>query len=284
MVVNSRQRRATSIFDPARHSGSDGEPYKLSRSKIDLFLECPRCFYLDRRLGVMRPPSFPFNLNSAVDHLLKKEFDIHRAKGKAHPLMQSYGIKAVPFDHKDLNLWRDTFRGVQYLHLPTGFLVTGALDDVWADEKGRLSVVDYKATSKESEVNIDADWQEGYKRQIEVYQWLLRQNGFDVSEIGYFVYANGKRDRKAFDGRLEFDVKIIAYRGDDSWVERTLRDIRRTLTRDTPPPQSPGCEFCTYREEALSVLREKRLKRTDLNTAEERPSLFEISGSSDHSL
>ena len=55
-------------------------PFKLSRSKIDLFLDCPRCFYLDRKLGVGRPPGFPFSLNSAVDHLLKKEFDIHRAR------------------------------------------------------------------------------------------------------------------------------------------------------------------------------------------------------------
>lgn len=50
--------------------------FRLSRSKIDLFLECPRCFYLDRKLGVARPPGFPFSLNSAVDKLLKKEFDI----------------------------------------------------------------------------------------------------------------------------------------------------------------------------------------------------------------
>ena len=24
------------------------EPFELSRSKVDLFLQCPRCFYLDR--------------------------------------------------------------------------------------------------------------------------------------------------------------------------------------------------------------------------------------------
>ena len=57
------------IFTPASK-----DPFKLSRSKIDLFFECPKCFYLDRRLGVGRPPGFPFSLNSAVDGLLKKEF------------------------------------------------------------------------------------------------------------------------------------------------------------------------------------------------------------------
>ena len=48
--------------------------YKISRSKVEFFLNCKRCFYLDRRLNVKRPPGFPFNLNSAVDNLLKKEF------------------------------------------------------------------------------------------------------------------------------------------------------------------------------------------------------------------
>src|ERR1043165_773680 len=83
------------------------EPFKLSRSKLELFLNCPRCFYLDRRLGLGQPPGFPFNLNSAVDHLLKKEFDIHRAKNQRHPLFKHYGIDAVPYAHDQLNVWRD---------------------------------------------------------------------------------------------------------------------------------------------------------------------------------
>ena len=78
-------QRIKGLYDP-----KSSEPFKLSRSKIDLFLECPRCFYFDRRLGVGRPPGFPFALNSAVDHLLKLEFDIHRKDGTKHPLIEKY--------------------------------------------------------------------------------------------------------------------------------------------------------------------------------------------------
>ena len=42
--------------------------YKLSRSKIELYVNCKRCFYLDRKLKVAQPPGFPFNLNSAVEN------------------------------------------------------------------------------------------------------------------------------------------------------------------------------------------------------------------------
>src|SRR3989338_8412960 len=93
------------LYDP-----NAKEVFKVSRSKIDLFLECQRCFYLDRRLGVARPPGFPFNLNSAVDTLLKKEFDIHRAAGSSHPLMDHYGVDAVPYQNEKMDEWRDALR------------------------------------------------------------------------------------------------------------------------------------------------------------------------------
>ena len=160
-------KRTYNLFEPQNKF-----PFKISRSKIDLFLKCPRCFYLDRRLGTSRPPGFPFNLNRAVDVLLKKEFDTHRIKESRHPLMEEYGIEAVPFKHEKINEWRNVRKGVQHLHEPTNLLITGAVDDVWVTPGGELLVVDYKATSKDGEVSIDADWQISYKRQMEIYQWL----------------------------------------------------------------------------------------------------------------
>lgn len=241
-------RRTRNIYDPA-----STEPFKLSRSKVDLFLNCPRCFYLDRRLGVGRPPGFPFSLNSAVDALLKKEFDIHRANQTTHPLMKTYGVDAVPYEHEELEAWRDSLRrGIQYLHKATNLLITGGVDDVWVRPDGELIIVDYKATSKSGEVSLDADWQIGYKRQMEVYQWLFRQNGFRVSPTGYFVYCNGDADKEAFDGKLEFDIKVIPYVGDESWVEGAVVDIRRCLDGKLPEPGS-ACDYCDYRQAASDV-------------------------------
>ena len=233
---------STRVFDP-----KSTEPFKLSRTKVDLFLNCPRCFFMDRRLGIGRPPGFPFSLNSAVDTLLKKEFDIHRAKGTRHPLVKQYGVYSIPLEHEKMDEWRDALRrGVQFHHEDTHFILSGGIDDVWIDPEGKLNVVDYKATSKTSEVGIDADWQIAYKRQVEFYQWLFRKNGFPVSNTAYFVYCNGKTDREAFDAKLEFDIKIIPYEGDDSWIEPTLKDIRKCLTGDLPEA-NPSCEYCSYR-------------------------------------
>lgn len=242
-------KRARNLFDP-----SSKEPYRLSRSKIDLFLNCPRCFYLDRRLGVGQPPGFPFALNSAVDKLLKKEFDVHRAAKTAHPLMKEYGVDAVPMAHERMDQWRDSLGGgITYLHPDTNLVITGGIDDLWVTPKGALIIVDYKATAKDTEVNLDADWQIGYKRQMEIYQWLFRRNGFEVSKTGYFVYVNGKTDRAAFDGRLEFDVKLIPYEGDDSWVDGTIRELYACLKRDEIPESGADCDYCAYRKAACGL-------------------------------
>ncbi len=244
--------RTRNIYNP-----KDSAPYKLSRSRLELFTDCPRCFYLDRKLGVDRPAGFPFTLNNAVDFLLKKEFDIHRVKNSIHPLMEKYKIDAVPYDHPEIDQWRNNFVGIQYLHQPTNFLFYGAIDDVWVDNDGQLIVVDYKATSTDGEVTLDAEYRQAYKRQMEIYQWLFRQNGYEVSQTGYFVYANGLKDKQAFDGQLEFDVKILPYQGNDSWVEDKLLQAAACLQSESLPLAKKDCPYCSYRQSA-SVFENKK--------------------------
>src|SRR5260221_3765400 len=111
------QRRSKSLYDP-----NSKESFNVSRSKIDFFLECPQCFGLDRRMGITRPEMPGWSLNSAVDALLKNEFDLLREKQQPHALMVRYNIEAVPFSHPDLAIWRDDYNkkiGATTLHKQT---------------------------------------------------------------------------------------------------------------------------------------------------------------------
>lgn len=238
----------TRIFDP-----NSKEPFPLSRSRLENFIKCPRCFYLKNRLGVKKPSIPAFSLNSAVDNLLKKEFDVHRAGETVHPLMKAYHIKAIPFNHPQINDWRNNFKGVRFYHQPTNFIVFGAVDDVWQDEKGKLIVVDYKATSTRQEITLENKYRQAYKRQVEIYQWLLEKNGFEVAKTAYFVYANGDKDKASFDGKLEFNVQIIPYIGNNKWVEQALNDAHKCLLSDIIPEAGIDCEYCQYRQDARKV-------------------------------
>jgi len=238
------------VFNP-----KSDKPFKLSRYRLEMFLSCARCFYLYQRFDFKRPSWPTFTLNNAVDFLFKKEFDIHRANHNTHPLMETYGIDAVPFQHPKMDEWRENFKGVKALHKDTNFMFFGAVDDIWATPDKVLAVVDYKATSTYRKIDLDGKWKQGYKRQLEMYQWILRRQkdleeaGYSVSDKGFFVYANALKDKQAFDGKLEFDVQIIPYLGDDSWVEGKLVEARKCLMREEIPEPDPECEFCAYRKQ-----------------------------------
>lgn len=249
--MNKFATRRSNIFDPESKT-----PFALSRSKIDLFMKCPRCFYLDRRLGVSPPRGFPFNLNEAVDILYKKEFDLYREKQEVHPLVKEAGLELVPFQHEELDTWRNPFKGIRFLHKESNFEVFGGIDDIWKDSSDDVYIVDYKATSKDAEVSLDAPWQRTYKAQIEIYQWLFKNNGFSVSDTGYFVYTNGDRSKEAFKDILEFRTKLIPYVGKTEWIDGVLVDARKLLESDDIPKPGQMCENCAYRTAAGNSFKE----------------------------
>ncbi len=240
--------RVRNLYNPASK-----EPYRLSRSKLELFLQCPCCFYIDRRLGLGRVDGPPFTLNIAVDALMKKEFDIYRLDQKTHPLMKQFGINAVPFKHREIETWRDNRKGVGYVHPKTRLHFYGAIDDVWVDPEGTTYVVDYKATGIDGPVSLDGEWKKAYKRQVEIYQWLLRKQNLPVSDTAYFVYVNADKSASSFDGRLDFAMTVLPYEGDDRWVEGALVEAWHCLGRDAPPPPAPTCEWCMYRSALQKV-------------------------------
>ena len=241
-------------YNPNRSSewNYGGAKWRLSRSKIDFFFECQRCFYLDNKLGTKRPGFPSFNLNIAVDELFKKEFDIHSQAGTPHPIMTKYHVEAVPFAHKDMDTWRDPFVGITHTHESTGLVVSGGVDDIWVKPDGTLIIIDYKSTSKDGKIETlgDSPWEKQYTRQLGVYRWLLEKNSFSVDETGYLVYANADKSLDAFDGKLIFETTLVPVKADVSWIEAALADIKTCLDQEQLPKSGDSCEFCPYREAA----------------------------------
>ena len=231
------------------YNPEDSEPYPLSRSRIENFINCPRCFHLEERQGIKAPSGPQFLLNSGIDTLYKNEFDSYRKKKIPHPLMEKNNINAIPFSHKDLDLWRNNFKGVTYHHKKTDLIITGSVDDVWIDtDSEELVIVEYKSTSTQSEIDLNdgTPWKEQYKRQIDIYQWLFKMNGFKVADDSVFLYSNGLKTSKKFKDVMKFKTYVLEYKGSTDWVEEKILEIKKVLDGKSIPKINEDCETCSY--------------------------------------
>ena len=228
---------------------------KISRYAVEKFLNCKRCFFLEQKHKV-RLQSLPFTLNNAVDNLCKNEFDFYRRKQQPHPIFIENNIDAVPFNHPSMDDWRNNRKGINYTDTINKFNFYGAVDDVWIKSNGELIISDVKATSKK-EFNwfetYKYDYAKGYKRQIEMYQWLFRKNGFKVSNEGFLVYFNGLRNEPMFNKQLKFELHLIRLECNDEWVEETIIKAKKLLQINDLPTASKKCSTCLYLKDRWKV-------------------------------
>lgn len=254
LIKKGFRTRATSIYTP----GSN-KVFKISRSKFSNFIDCPRCFYLDRVKGLKEPSMPGWALNTAVDDLLKKEFDKHRKSETPHPIMEEYNLNFIPFQHDDMDKWRNSLSGgISYEDKDTNLILHGGVDDVWFNkDTEELVVVDYKAQSKsgtvETQTYLDDKYHQGYKRQMDIYVHILRQMGFKVSDMTYFMVCNGDKDYDKFDAKINFTITLVPYQSDCLWIPDKIKEMKKTLDSKEPPKHNINCEKCVYLESYASL-------------------------------
>lgn len=178
-------------------------------------------------------------------------------------------IDCIPYDNENLSEWRNAFKGIKWHDKNTNFIFFGGIDDVWINENGELHIVDYKATAKKTfNPNFNTGWETCYKRQLEIYQWLFKNNGFKVSDIGYIIYANGKSNEKKFGCNLTFDEHLFPLVCNTDWIDKVIQDIYKCLKSEELPKSGggwngEGCEQCAYKKQLARIMRdhiEKEIK------------------------
>ena len=244
-----------------RHRGTykpnESSPYELSRSRVENFIRCPACFYLQQVKGIKFPSIPGFNINEATDVLLKRDFDKYRGKA-THPFLQANGMGYLqPYQHEDFDKWTQSLHfgadgRMNTVHSESNLKVGGGLDDIWLNTStNQLHVVDYKSTSQKTngkQISLDDPWKAAYKRQMDLYVWIMRRKGFDVNDIGYFLYCDGDRfseydflgEQKA---TMNFKMSILEYKTNTDWIEPSLIGIRNLLDSSEVPSHSDECEF-----------------------------------------
>mgnify|MGYP003973923773 FL=1 len=230
--------------------------YKLSRSKVDFFLNCKRCFYLDRVKGLASPSTPGWTLNETTDLLLKKEFDLCREKQIPHRIFERYNLNnVVPFQHDNINKWRDSLHhGLKIQFRDSNIILHGGVDDIWLDKNdNKLIVVDYKSQANSNPVNtedyLSHVYHQGYKVQMDFYSYLLTEMGFEVSPVSYFYVCNADRSAPAFGSNMVFEETLVPYEWDSSWIEDKVLEMIDLLNSEKLPEDNPSCENCAYAQQ-----------------------------------
>jgi len=222
------------------------EPWKLSPSDLTfLWDECPRCFYLKVVKGFNRPwGAFP-KIFSRIDQLMKVFFEGKPSQELARELPNG----SVQFGER----WV-TSLPIHSIGGESACFIRGKFDSVVTFSDGSYAVVDFKTTEPRSE-HVDF-----YSRQLHAYAYALENPApgsfhlAPVNRLGLLCVEPVLMDRSA-DGK-------ISYMGDVTWLEIPkdvdgflgfLQDVIRVLEMQEPPPPSPNCGYCQYRQAARST-------------------------------
>lgn len=223
------------------YSPNQNEIFQISRSNIQSFLECPRCFYLQTIKGIKHPSGLPLPINMAIDSILKKEFDYYREKNTPHPEVQKFLHTPIrPYQGDEFVGWR---KGAKFVHEQTNFEILGKFDDVWCSEDGsELYLADYKGGAVSA--SGTSELHQSFRNQMDIYLWIAKKIDNRFSNRSFFYYKKLKKEDFMDDSK--FITEIVEYIADDSWVEQTIIDLHSSLNSDTPPKPHGECKHCNY--------------------------------------
>ena len=211
------------------------KPIKISRSKIELFLDCPRCFWLEVKKKIKRPEKFTAtHLGNKYDPFLKKVFDEYRRQNKKPKELEEFDFELYK-DYQKLEIWRK--KGVEYFHPEHKIIYYGEIDDLLIKENKYLIPFDFKTTlSKEFQVY------ESYKRQLEIYGYLLKKQGEEVLNLGVF-YVVRVDINENFEKIEERKIVILENLNYEIYDE-VLEKLKETYFSLQEPEPSENCPFC----------------------------------------
>ena len=234
------------MFKKRLYSSNSSRPFKLSRTKIDLFFECKRCFFLDQKLGIKKPHGTPLVLSNRIVEDFKKELNICRVEKSIHSRIKELNKNLIPLSHSKLEDWRSSFKGTAFLHDSTNLLINGIIDDIWWDRStNKNHSVIIKSNSKKDQMSYENIWP-GYWRQLSLYSYLLTKNSLPMSLTGMLVFINTPTNISQIESKQNFSVNIFERILDFEWIEPTIQEISQTLNNDKPPENSKKCKYCNY--------------------------------------
>jgi hypothetical protein len=214
-------------------------PYKFSPSSLSLLKDCPRCFWLQFNKNIKHPETIFPSLPSGMDKILKEHFDRFMKKQQLPPELKGLNGEVKLFDNEELlKVWRSNFKGIQWTD-KNGNVFRGAVDNILQKGK-KLIVLDYKTRG----FPLKEDTHEHYQDQLDIYNFLLRKNGYDTEEYAYllFYHPTGVHESGAVDFQADLVKMAISVKNAEKIFKEALAVLESTM-----PKPGEECGFCEWR-------------------------------------
>jgi CRISPR/Cas system-associated exonuclease Cas4 (RecB family) len=215
---------------------------RLSPSSTNVFLDCPRCFWLEKNRKIKRPRGpFP-SLPNGMDREIKRYYDRCRAEGML-PSELAGRVSGVLFpDQVLMKKWRHyKSTPLKYVCPETGAILSGALDDCLVDG-GILTPLDYKTKGGAlKEADIIGTY---YQNQMNSYELMLAASGYGTRGEGVLVYYYPAEVRES--GITQFTVEPVILKTDPEDAKGVVLRAAQCWRSPEPPEPNPGCEYCNY--------------------------------------
>ncbi len=207
----------------------------LSNSTLSIYRECRRCFWLHMNQNVKRPRGIFPSLPSGMDLILKDYFNKYRVKGEIPPLISG----RVKGRLADISL------NLNFLDRDNDLKITGRLDDCLVMDSNIYIPLDHKTRGRlPGDPNYSYKY---YKRQMDTYALLLKNNGYKTAGFAYIVYYSPAQGE--LHNGFPFKTEVHELKTEPGSVHGLYVEARQSLLKPIPASGS-GCEYCQWLDQA----------------------------------
>ncbi len=217
--------------------------YQLTPSQLNLYQDCPRCFWVEIHEKVQRP-AVVSPLFGGMDLILMKYTDQYRLKGNLPAELQKT-IEGVFLPEQDLiKKWRNPKSALSFQDKDRGVDFSGTLDEcvVRKNENGEslhIPLIFQTRGLASNEQNHD----QHHQMKLDCYDLLLQKNGYQTGSTGYVVYYIPEEVRES--GVVQFNVQVIQLVTESKRAMNLIAEVSEVLSGKMPEG-GQNCEYCAW--------------------------------------
>lgn len=204
-------------------------PYKLSPSKLNMLMDCPRCFWRAMVQKVEFPGGPMAGIVMKIDSIIKHYFNKYREKNQLPPIIKGQ-VKGRLAKNMPKTLNYEESKDI---------IITGRPDDYLEIEDGKIVAFDHKTKSSPPE-----EVHEAHQLQMDIYSYLLIKNGYPTANKAYLAYYY-PNECDIHDG-LDMGCKVVEVKTSPERAKRIINQAIKVLEMKTAPKAGKECEVCGF--------------------------------------